>query len=112
MALERRMFKRGESLHAPALIDLEVLQVLHRYELRNDMTAARAAEVIDILGVFPLERYLHNVFIPRIWHRRGNLTAYDSAYVALAEALRAPLVTCDATLATAPGVRATVELFE
>jgi predicted nucleic acid-binding protein len=59
---------------------------------------------------FPLIRYQHDLLLPRIWELRHNLTAYDAAYVALAEALGAPLLTRDRRIAAAPGHRARVEL--
>jgi predicted nucleic acid-binding protein len=60
----------------------------------------------------PLERHPHWPFLDRIWELRHNVTAYDAAYIALAEALDAPLLTHDAALASAPGHRAIVELIE
>jgi predicted nucleic acid-binding protein len=59
-----------------------------------------------------LTRYTHEPLLQRIWELRHNMTAYDAAYVALAEALNAPLITCDARLSKAPGTRATIELIE
>ncbi len=56
-------------------------------------------------------RYPHTSLVERIWSLRDNLTACDAAYVALAEALDAPLVTLDARLASAPGIRAAVEVY-
>jgi predicted nucleic acid-binding protein len=111
LAVEARMLREGETVHAPALIDLEVAQVLRRYVGRGDIAEPRARVSIDLLVRFPMERYSHEPLLPRIWALRGNMTAYDAAYVALAEGLRAPLVTCDAKLAAAPGVRAPVELI-
>jgi predicted nucleic acid-binding protein len=109
--IEARLFRRGETIHVPALIDLEVAQVLRRYVARSEMLAPRARAALDIVAQFPMERYLHEPLLPRIWELRENLTAYDAAYVALAEGLRAPLVTCDGKLANAPGVRADVEVI-
>jgi predicted nucleic acid-binding protein len=110
-AVSARLFRRGETIHVPALLDLEVAQVLRRYVGRGDMTAARARLALDLLVQFPMERYVHEPLLWRIWELRENLTAYDAAYVALAEGLRAPLLTCDARLANSPGVRADVELI-
>jgi len=109
--VEARLLRRGETIHAPALIDLEVAQVLRRYVARGELTAARAKLSLDTLALFPMERYTHEPLIDRIWPLRDNLTAYDAAYVALAEGLRAPLLTCDAKLAGAPGIRTTIELI-
>ena len=66
---------------------------------------------METLAVFPLQRYSHEPLLPRIWELRENLTAYDAAYVALAEALDAPLLTGDERIARASGVRARVERF-
>lgn len=109
--IEARLFRRGETTHVPALLDVEVAQVLRRYVARGELKSARAEEALALLIGFPMERYTHEPLLPRIWELRENLTAYDAAYVALAEGLRAPLLTCDARLAKAPGIRATVELF-
>ena len=111
-AIEARVFRRGETLHTPALLDVEVAQVLRRYVSRGEVAPGRARSALDLLLGFPMERYTHEPLLSRIWDLRTNLTAYDAAYVALAEGLRAPLVTCDARLANAPGIRAAVELFD
>jgi predicted nucleic acid-binding protein len=97
-----RLFDPGESLHAPELLDLEVAQVLRRYERAKILDAARAAAALHDLADLPLERYSHRLLLPRAWELRANLTIYDAAYVALAELLDAPLLTGDATLARAP----------
>ncbi len=110
-AIESRLFAGGEAIHVPALLDLEVAQVLRRYVLRADMTAARAGMALDLLQGFPMERHLHESLLGRIWELRENFTVYDACYVALAEGLRATLVTCDARLAKAPGIRAPIELL-
>jgi predicted nucleic acid-binding protein len=109
--IEARLFRRDETIHAPALVDLEVAQVLRRYVARGDVPEPRARVSLDLLAAFPMERYSHEPLVRRIWALRENMTAYDAAYVALAEGLRAPLLTCDAKLAAAPGIRAAVELI-
>jgi predicted nucleic acid-binding protein len=106
-----RLFRRGETLHAPHLVDLEVAQVLRRYARAGDVEASRGRAALEDLADFPLTRYPHGLFLPRIWELRRNVTAYDAAYVALAEALAAPLVTRDAALASVRAHRARVELF-
>jgi len=101
----------SESLHAPHLIDLEVASVLRGLEARRLVSPALAARAIVDLLALDLVRYAHDSLVPRAWQLRGNLTAYDAAYIGLAENLASPLVTCDARLAAAPGNRALVELF-
>ena len=113
--IEKRIYSRGESLHAPHLLDLEVAQVLRRLEREGAIFPARADQAIQDLLDLRVTRYPHFVFLPRIWRLRNELSAYDAAYVALAEKLGATLVTRDARLASASasvsarGVR--VELF-
>jgi predicted nucleic acid-binding protein len=109
-AIEVRLFERGETLHAPHLIDLEILQVLRRYAAAGEISAERAREALDDFGAFRLRRWAHDALALRIWDLRHNLTAYDAAYVALAEALGAPLLTRDRRLASAPGIRTRIEV--
>lgn len=99
------------SLHAPHLIDLEVAQTVRRYVLGGEIDAKRAGLALECLKQLDLTRYSHELFLSRIWDLRNNLTAYDAAYVSLAEALGAPLLTCDRRLADSPGHQATIELF-
>ncbi len=106
-----RLSVPGETLHAPHLLDLEVLQVLRRYVAMGDLTAERAHQAVTDYLDFPIVRYTHEVLAFRIWQLRDNLTAYDGAYVALAEALAAPVVTRDRRMAAARGHHATIELL-
>ncbi len=99
------------TLHAPHFVDLEVAQVLRRYLLRGAIDADRGRLALVHLTELDLQRYRHDLFLPRIWALRHNVTAYDAAYVALAESLDAPLVTTDRRLAGASGVRARIELM-
>jgi predicted nucleic acid-binding protein len=101
----------GEQLVAPGLIDLEVCSVVRKLALRGDLTSRRAGAAVRDLGILPLRRADHQPLLERIWQLRGNLTPCDSAYVALAEALSATLVTGDARLAAAPGVSCSIEQF-
>ena len=110
VAVEERLLREGFPLHAPHLIDLEVTQVLRRYEATGRVAAARCQDALDDLQDFSLRRYQHDVLLARVWELRQNLTAYDAAYVALAEALDATLLTRDRRLAAAPGHYARVEL--
>lgn len=109
-AVEKSLFQEGLPLHAPHLIDLEATQVLRRYAATGQIEAARCHEALDALRDFPLRRYPHDVLLERVWELRHNLTAYDAAYVALAEALDATLLTRDSRLAAASGHRARVKL--
>jgi len=109
-AVEKRLFDPDETLHAPHLLDVEVAQVVRRYAAKGEIDGERGGAVLDDLAVFPVHRYPHDVLLPRVWELRNNLTAYDAVYVALAEALGAPLLTRDRRLAGAAGHRATVEL--
>lgn len=97
-------------LHAPHLVDVEVAQALRRLVAIGALSEDRAHDARLDLDHLPLTRYPHGALLPRAWELRHVLSAYDGVYVALAEALGAPLVTCDARLARAPGVRATIEL--
>ncbi len=106
-----RLFTPGETLHAPHLLDLEVAQVLRRYTLAGEVDSRRGREALEDLADLPLTRYPHGLFLSRIWELRRNVTAYDAAYVALAEALAAPLVTRDAALASVRAHHARVELL-
>jgi predicted nucleic acid-binding protein len=105
-----RFYAEGETLHAPHLLDVEVAQVLRRYALADMLSVQRGAEALEDLADFPIARYPHQPFLSRIWDLRHNVTAYDAAYLALAEALAAPLVTRDAKLASAAGHQARIEL--
>ena len=101
--VDRLLLGSGEPLAAPHLLDLEVAQVLRRIASRGLITPERAEQALDDLGALPIGRFEHLPLLRRVWALRENLTAYDAAYLALAESLDAPLVTCDAALRAAPG---------
>jgi predicted nucleic acid-binding protein len=105
-----RLFARGESLHAPERVDVEVAQVIRRYAANRELKPARAREAIRDLEDLPITRCAHVDLLPRIWELRHHLTAYDAAYLALAEVLMAPLLTRDAGLARVRG-RTRIELI-
>ncbi|MGH8673375.1 MAG: type II toxin-antitoxin system VapC family toxin, partial [Burkholderiales bacterium] len=94
----------------PHLLDVEVAQVLRRYALAGEVETERCRAALADLAGLPLTRYPHDFPMPRVWDLRGNLSAYDAVYIALAEALDAPLLTRDRRLANAPAHRARVEL--
>ena len=105
-----RLAGPGETLHAPHLIDLEVLQVLRRFVRASTLSEERAAKALDDFRDLPVVRYAHTLLLGRVWDLRQNTTAYDGVYLALAEALDAPLFTVDKRLRAVPGVRALVEV--
>ncbi|MGH7729157.1 MAG: type II toxin-antitoxin system VapC family toxin [Vulcanimicrobiaceae bacterium] len=108
--VERRLFERRQTFHAPHLLDVEVAQVVRRYAAAGEIGAERGRAALADLEDFPLQRYPHGFLLPRVWELRQNLGAYDALYVALAEVLDAPLLTRDRRLARAAGYRARVEL--
>jgi predicted nucleic acid-binding protein len=110
-SLETCLFAPGETLHAPQLLDVEVTQVLRRYAQSGALSPRRAREALDDLLDFPIERYPHAPFVIRAWELKDNLTAYDAVYMALAEGLQATLLTRDARLAKAPGIKARVTVI-
>lgn len=97
-------------LHAPHVIDLEVLSVLRRAVGADKLELRRAQLALDDLIDLRLTRYPHAPFARRIWSLRQNLTPYDAAYVTLAEELDCPLVTADGRLARSPRLPCEVEL--
>jgi predicted nucleic acid-binding protein len=100
----------SEQLVAPELLDLEVASVWRRAVRRGQMTEHRARQALADLAALPLARAPHAPLMSRIWELRDNLTVYDAAYVALAEALDASLLTADRKLAQASGARCTVDV--
>lgn len=101
----------GERLLAPELIDLEVASVWRRAARAGRLGERRARQALADLAALPLARAPHQPLVDRIWELRDNLTPYDAAYVALAEALETPLLTADRRLTQAPGIRCEVKLL-
>lgn len=109
--VEARLVRDGAELHVPHLVDVEVVQGLRRLVRTGEVSSARARETIEDLIDLDLHRHSHTDLLGRAWTLRDNISAYDAMYVLLAEALDAPLVTCDAPLATAPGHAARIEVI-
>lgn len=101
----------GDALHSTHLIDLEVTSALRRFAATDAISVDRARQALDVFLQLAITRHPPRGLVDRIWALRGSLTAYDASYVALAEALDAPLVTTDARLARSRGHRATVAVF-
>ncbi len=109
-AIERRIFAERQTLHAPHLLDVEVAQVLRRYAAAGELEGERGREALADLADLPIRRYPHDFMLVRIWELRGSLSAYHAAYVALAEALDAPLLTRDQRLAAGARSRVRIDL--
>lgn len=98
-------------LHAPHLLDVEFQHGLRRLFISGAISEDRAADARVDFADLTIVRYPHVSLADRMWELRHNVTAYDAAFIALAETLEVPLVTCDGRLARAPGHAATVEVF-
>ena len=99
-------------LHAPHLIDVEILDALRRLVASTDLSQDRAEDARTDYADLVIARYPHQPLADRIWELRQTITAYDAPLVALAEALDCPLVTCDRRLGRAVGHRARIEVFQ
>jgi predicted nucleic acid-binding protein len=104
-----RILDPGETVHAPHLIDLEVAQVLRRHARAGQLSEHRCQAALNNWKDVTLVRHPHEDLLPRIWALRASLTAYDAAYVALAEVLSAPLLTHDIRLTGSHGHNAVIE---
>lgn len=103
---------RGERLAVPELADLEVASVLRRQLKTGALDPRRARLALNDLAALPARRAPHRPLLTRCWELRDNLTIYDAAYVALAEAMRTTLLTGDHRLAKAPGPRCPIEILQ
>jgi predicted nucleic acid-binding protein len=101
VAISERLLHPAETLHAPQLLDVEVLQVLRRFNIGRELSDERGTEAVRNFRAMPIERYPHELLLDHIWSLRRNVTAYDAAYVALAQLLDCPLLTADRRLARA-----------
>jgi predicted nucleic acid-binding protein len=109
--VETRLFGEEDELHAPHLVDVEIAQGLRRLVRTGEVSSGRAEEAIADLTDLDLHRHAHLDLLERAWKLRDNISAYDAMYVALAEAIEAPVVTCDSPLAKTPGHRARIEVI-
>jgi predicted nucleic acid-binding protein len=109
--VEARLFRERDEFHSPHLVDVEVAQALRRLVRTGELSRDRAADAIADLTDFDLHRHPHVDLLTRAWKLRETVTAYDAMYIALAEALGAPMVTCDAPLGRATGYRARIEVI-
>jgi predicted nucleic acid-binding protein len=109
--IRARLARDGWGLCAPHLLDLEVAQALRRRVRTGTLREVRARGALEDLEDFAVRRVPHDVLLRRIWSLRDNATAYDAAYLALAEAYDAKLITRDARLAAVPGFEDRVEVF-
>jgi len=109
--VERRVYRNDDDLHAPHLLDVEVLNALRRLVQAGEVRVERAAEAIEDLQVPRILRHGHIDFATRVWELRQNFTAYDAVYLALAESLDATVVTCDRPFGAAPGHSARIEVI-
>lgn len=106
-----RIDQADDGLHVPHLFEIEVVSALRRYTLNSGISEERSTELLEDLATIRITRYPHTALLSRVWELRENVTAYDAAYIALAETLEAPLVTRDERLSRAPGIRAIVEVY-
>lgn len=101
-----------ETLHAPVTIDAEVVHALRRHWLAETLDDDVATDALAALRITPVERHPVTALVGRMWSLRQNVTAYDAAYVALAEALNVPLITRDRRLANSRGHTATIQYID
>lgn len=106
--VERRLDVAGWNLHAPYAIDVEVFAVVRARVLSRSMTSRRGQAILDVFVGLPLRRYPHVQLFDRMWALRAHVSPRDASFVALAEALDAPLVTTDLRLSRAHGLRTTI----
>jgi predicted nucleic acid-binding protein len=109
--INHRIIGGRETLHTVHLLDVEFAHVLRRLVREKAITAHRAEEALEDMSALRMTRYAPALLLKRIWQLRQNLSAYDASYVALAEELKAPLITRDRRIAAAPGHSALVEVF-
>jgi predicted nucleic acid-binding protein len=109
--VEQRLYQEDDDLHAPHLLDVEVLSALRRLVHLGEVLPERAEEAIQDLSVLRVVRHGHLDLATRAWELRHNFTVYDAMYLALAEALDAVVVTCDAPFGAKPRRVARIEVI-
>ena len=108
-SIRSKIARSDETFLVPHLIDVEVMSALRRLTAGRRIDAHRSAQFLAGLAALPATRYSHTPLIARIWELRHNFSAYDAAYIALAEATDSVLYTCDEKLQR--GHRARVVVF-
>ena len=111
-AIEERVWRSGGPVAAPHLLDVEVLHTIRRFHRTRLLTLERCEQALEDFGDLTITRYGHELLRSDMWRLRDNLTAYDAAYIALAELLDAPIVTCDAKLARSSGHTVSFQVFD
>lgn len=99
----RKLIDAADSLHAPHLLDVEILHALRGLVIGAKLGKDRAQDARTDFASLYITRYPLDGLSNRVWDLRDNITAYDASFIALAEALECPLVTCDARLSRAAG---------
>jgi predicted nucleic acid-binding protein len=105
-----RLAQSGDAA-IPDLADVETVAVLRKRWLVGDLTDGRFRSAIEDLLALPLARFPVGPLMRRAYELRANVTAYDAAYIALAEGLACPLITGDTRLAVAPGINCEIEVL-
>jgi predicted nucleic acid-binding protein len=109
-SLRRDLAGSRDSCIAPHLLDVEVASALRKLAAAQRIDSHRSEEFLARLAALPAQRYSHLPLLGRMWELRHNFTAYDAAYIALAEATNSVLYTSDEKLSK--GHRARVALFK
>jgi predicted nucleic acid-binding protein len=110
-ARARERLRQDPDLHVPHLLDVEVTAALRRRVRLGQTDVEVATDVLSDLADLAAMRWDHEPLLRRVWELRENVTPYDAVYVVLAEMLDAPLVTSDARLSRAPGLRCAVDVL-
>jgi predicted nucleic acid-binding protein len=112
LKVQERVLVSRESLHAPHLIDIEVTQTLRRLVNLKELSQVRGQQALEDHLALNIKCAEHKDLLERVWTLRDSVSAYDAAYLVLAEVLDAPFITCDAKLARAHGHNARIELID